>query len=206
LPAAVLPLQSFLIFIYVPSFPPGIMQQDNSEQVIINPRLIARHYIGTWFFLDLISSIPLDYIFLIFNSIRGSEVSWKGRKEGTCPFKIWLSTSWPITSSSTFAAFFGIVSERLRQPRCSRLETKETKSSQKKRAKFDAISKFLQFSQLPCPMAQLLRIAPKFGYTQGILGVHLVMFSDTFIVSCTFPHYSTQCLTRSGFEPTYRIS
>ena len=57
-------------------FPPGIMQQDNSEQVIINPRLIARHYIGTWFFLDLISSIPLDYIFLIFNSIRGSDVSW----------------------------------------------------------------------------------------------------------------------------------
>ena len=51
------------------------MQQDNSEQVIINPRLIARHYIGTWFFLDLISSIPLDYIFLIFNSIRGSDVS-----------------------------------------------------------------------------------------------------------------------------------
>ena len=56
-------------------FPAGIMQQDNSEQVIINPRLIARHYIGTWFFLDLISSIPLDYIFLIFNSIRGSDVS-----------------------------------------------------------------------------------------------------------------------------------
>ena len=52
------------------------MQQDNSEQVIINPRLIARHYIGTWFFLDLISSIPLDYIFLIFNSIRGSDVSF----------------------------------------------------------------------------------------------------------------------------------
>ena len=61
--------------IYLP-FPAGIMQQDNSEQVIINPRLIARHYIGTWFFLDLISSIPLDYIFLIFNSIRGSDVSW----------------------------------------------------------------------------------------------------------------------------------
>ena len=45
----------------------GIMQQDNSEQVIIDPKLIAKHYIRTWFFLDLISSIPLDYIFLIFN-------------------------------------------------------------------------------------------------------------------------------------------
>ena len=57
-------------------FSAGIMQQDNSEQVIIDPKLIAKHYIKTWFFLDLLSSIPLDYIFLIFNSIRGSDVSW----------------------------------------------------------------------------------------------------------------------------------
>eukprot|EP00094_Tigriopus_californicus_P003060 TCALIF_02947-PA protein Name:"Similar to Hcn4 Potassium/sodium hyperpolarization-activated cyclic nucleotide-gated channel 4 (Rattus norvegicus)" AED:0.12 eAED:0.14 QI:2146/0.5/0.64/0.88/0.75/0.76/17/172/761 len=49
------------------------MQQDNSEQVIIDPKLIAKHYIKTWFFLDLLSSIPLDYIFLIFNSIRGTD-------------------------------------------------------------------------------------------------------------------------------------
>lgn len=47
----------------------GIMQQDNSEQVILDPKLIARHYLRTWFFLDLISSIPLDYIFLIFNQV-----------------------------------------------------------------------------------------------------------------------------------------
>ncbi|GBN20385.1 hypothetical protein AVEN_83451-1 [Araneus ventricosus] len=45
----------------------GIMNQDNSEQVILDPGLIARQYLRTWFFLDLISSIPLDYIFLIFN-------------------------------------------------------------------------------------------------------------------------------------------
>nr|CAD7259924.1 unnamed protein product [Timema shepardi] len=45
----------------------GIMQQDNAEQVILDPKLIAKHYLKTWFFLDLISSIPLDYIFLIFN-------------------------------------------------------------------------------------------------------------------------------------------
>ena len=48
------------------------MQQDNSEQVIIDPVLIAKHYIRTWFFLDLLSSIPLDYIFLIFSA--GSNV------------------------------------------------------------------------------------------------------------------------------------
>ena len=46
------------------------MQQDNAEQVILDPKLIARHYLRTWFFLDLISSIPLDYIFLIFNQVR----------------------------------------------------------------------------------------------------------------------------------------
>lgn len=45
------------------------MQQDNAEQVILDPKLIARHYLRTWFFLDLISSIPLDYIFLIFNQV-----------------------------------------------------------------------------------------------------------------------------------------
>ena len=52
----------------------GIMQADNSEQVILDPKLIARDYLRTWFFLDLISSIPLDYIFLIFNSLRGDTI------------------------------------------------------------------------------------------------------------------------------------
>ncbi|KAG8190751.1 hypothetical protein JTE90_024881 [Oedothorax gibbosus] len=55
----------FLLDILV-NFRTGIMNQDNSEQVILDPGLIARHYLRTWFFLDLISSIPLDYIFLIF--------------------------------------------------------------------------------------------------------------------------------------------
>ena len=52
----------------------GIMQADNSEQVILDPKMIARNYLRTWFFLDLISSVPLDYIFLIFNSIRGATI------------------------------------------------------------------------------------------------------------------------------------
>ncbi|XP_059620419.1 potassium/sodium hyperpolarization-activated cyclic nucleotide-gated channel 3 isoform X4 [Phlebotomus argentipes] len=56
----------FLIDIVV-NFRTGIMQQDNAEQVILDPKIIAKHYLKTWFFLDLISSIPLDYIFLIFN-------------------------------------------------------------------------------------------------------------------------------------------
>ena len=45
----------------------GIMNPDLPEQVILDPKLIRVHYMRSWFFLDLISSIPLDYIFLIFN-------------------------------------------------------------------------------------------------------------------------------------------
>lgn len=52
------------------------MQQDNSEQVILDPKLIAKHYLKTWFFLDLISSVPLDYIFLIFNQVTMAPASW----------------------------------------------------------------------------------------------------------------------------------
>lgn len=48
----------------------GIMNPDLPEQVILDPKQIARGYIRSWFFLDLISSIPLDYIFLIFQGDR----------------------------------------------------------------------------------------------------------------------------------------
>ena len=88
----------------------GIMQADNSEQVILDPKLIARNYMRTWFFLDLISSVPLDYIFLIFNSIRGATIEvvchslfiaashWEGEKvsQGDVQRK---STDWwwPVT-------------------------------------------------------------------------------------------------------------
>lgn len=64
-----------------PYYYSGIMQADNSEQVILDPKLIARDYLRTWFFLDLISSIPLDYIFLIFDSLHGDpKVGKKHRK------------------------------------------------------------------------------------------------------------------------------
>lgn len=55
------------------------MQQDNAEQVILDPKLIAQNYLKTWFFLDLISSIPLDYIFLIFNNKVIIQFSYKFR-------------------------------------------------------------------------------------------------------------------------------
>ena len=56
----------FLLDIFV-NFRTGIMNPDLPEQVILDPKEISRHYLRTWFFLDLLSSIPLDYIFLIFS-------------------------------------------------------------------------------------------------------------------------------------------
>ena len=66
------PVVSKLIFAFVFCLFSGIMQQDNAEQVILDPKVIAKNYLKTWFFLDLISSIPLDYIFLIFNQVSCS--------------------------------------------------------------------------------------------------------------------------------------
>ncbi|RWS02377.1 hypothetical protein B4U79_06248 [Dinothrombium tinctorium] len=63
----------FLLDIIV-NFRTGIMNPDLPEQVILDPKQIARTYVRTWFFLDLISSIPLDYIFLIFNPENGENV------------------------------------------------------------------------------------------------------------------------------------
>ena len=53
------------------------LQHDAEYFVKLNPELlldIAREYLRTWFLLDLVSSIPLDYIFLIFNSVRGAPI------------------------------------------------------------------------------------------------------------------------------------
>nr|XP_046912889.1 potassium/sodium hyperpolarization-activated cyclic nucleotide-gated channel 1-like [Dermatophagoides farinae] len=56
----------FLLDILV-NFRTGIMNPDLPEQVILDPKQIAHGYIRSWFFLDLISSIPLDYLYLVFN-------------------------------------------------------------------------------------------------------------------------------------------
>ena len=47
---------------------PGFRESDDSEEVILEPKLIAAEYMRTWFFLDLLSSLPVDYIFLILDS------------------------------------------------------------------------------------------------------------------------------------------
>lgn len=43
----------------------GIIQKDTSDEVILEPRTIAKHYLRGWFIVDLLSSIPVDYVFLV---------------------------------------------------------------------------------------------------------------------------------------------
>ena len=45
----------------------GIIADNFADEIILEPRKIAKHYIKSWFFLDFISSIPLDYIILLFS-------------------------------------------------------------------------------------------------------------------------------------------
>ncbi|XP_074603485.1 hyperpolarization activated cyclic nucleotide gated potassium channel Ih isoform X2 [Brevipalpus obovatus] len=68
----------FILDIIV-NFRTGIMNPDLPEQVILDPQEIARQYMRSWFFLDLISSIPLDYIFLIFNQEYSFHLLQAGR-------------------------------------------------------------------------------------------------------------------------------
>lgn len=45
------------------NFRTGILGEDS--HVILDPKEIRMHYLRTWFLVDFISSIPVDYIFLI---------------------------------------------------------------------------------------------------------------------------------------------
>ncbi|XP_071168792.1 potassium/sodium hyperpolarization-activated cyclic nucleotide-gated channel 2-like isoform X4 [Mytilus edulis] len=50
------------------NFRTGVIVNDFADEIILDPKLIARHYIKSWFFLDLLSSIPMDYIFLLWDA------------------------------------------------------------------------------------------------------------------------------------------
>ncbi|ESO10035.1 hypothetical protein HELRODRAFT_72757 [Helobdella robusta] len=47
------------------NFRTGIIADNYADEVILEPRLIAKHYLKTFFLLDLISSLPLDYIIIL---------------------------------------------------------------------------------------------------------------------------------------------
>ena len=58
---------SFRLQCFITPVLPGIIADNFADEIILEPRLIAKHYLKSWFFLDLISSIPLDYIILLFS-------------------------------------------------------------------------------------------------------------------------------------------
>ncbi|KAL7064531.1 hypothetical protein AAHC03_04875 [Spirometra sp. Aus1] len=48
-------------------FRTGVIANDFADEIILDPKEIARRYVRSWFLLDLISSIPMDYIFWMLN-------------------------------------------------------------------------------------------------------------------------------------------
>ncbi|XP_075764591.1 potassium/sodium hyperpolarization-activated cyclic nucleotide-gated channel 3 isoform X2 [Pelodiscus sinensis] len=55
---------TFFLADLVLNFRTGIVVEDNTE-IILDPRTIKRKYLKSWFLVDFISSIPVDYIFLV---------------------------------------------------------------------------------------------------------------------------------------------
>ncbi|KAM8734267.1 uncharacterized protein AB9X84_023117 [Acanthopagrus schlegelii] len=50
------------------NFRTGIIKEDNTE-ILLDPRAIRQKYLKTWFTVDFVSSIPVDYIFLMVDSL-----------------------------------------------------------------------------------------------------------------------------------------
>ncbi|XP_024236992.2 potassium/sodium hyperpolarization-activated cyclic nucleotide-gated channel 1 [Oncorhynchus tshawytscha] len=57
----------------VMNFRTGIVNEENSE-IILDPKVIKMNYLKSWFVVDFLSSIPVDYIFLIVEKGFDSEV------------------------------------------------------------------------------------------------------------------------------------
>uniref|UniRef100_A0A3Q3JDY3 Cyclic nucleotide-binding domain-containing protein n=1 Tax=Monopterus albus TaxID=43700 RepID=A0A3Q3JDY3_MONAL len=55
---------TFFLMDLVLNFRTGIVKEDNTE-IILDPQQIKIKYLKSWFIVDFISSIPVDYIFLI---------------------------------------------------------------------------------------------------------------------------------------------
>ncbi|XP_069483344.1 potassium/sodium hyperpolarization-activated cyclic nucleotide-gated channel 1 isoform X2 [Ambystoma mexicanum] len=61
------------LFDLIMNFRTGIVNEDSSE-IILDPQVIKINYLKSWFVVDFISSIPVDYIFLIVEKGMDSEV------------------------------------------------------------------------------------------------------------------------------------
>ncbi|XP_069623934.1 potassium/sodium hyperpolarization-activated cyclic nucleotide-gated channel 2 isoform X3 [Ranitomeya imitator] len=64
---------TFFLMDLVLNFRTGIVIEDNTE-IVLDPQKIKRKYLRTWFVVDFVSSIPVDYIFLIVEKGIDSEV------------------------------------------------------------------------------------------------------------------------------------
>uniref|UniRef100_A0A4W3II69 Cyclic nucleotide-binding domain-containing protein n=1 Tax=Callorhinchus milii TaxID=7868 RepID=A0A4W3II69_CALMI len=64
---------TFFLVDLVLNFRTGIVVEDNTE-IILDPQKIKMKYLKSWFVVDFISSIPVDYIFLIVETRIDSEV------------------------------------------------------------------------------------------------------------------------------------
>ncbi|KAK4467690.1 hypothetical protein MN116_008627, partial [Schistosoma mekongi] len=62
----------FILDILV-NFRTGIIRNDFVDDIILDPTEIAREYLRTWFILDLISSIPMDYVLFAFKGYEQGE-------------------------------------------------------------------------------------------------------------------------------------
>lgn len=50
----------------------GIMAENKADEIILDPKQIAHHYLRSWFMLDLVSSLPLDYTITLLIPDAGS--------------------------------------------------------------------------------------------------------------------------------------
>lgn len=64
---------TFFLMDLVMNFRTGIIIEDNTE-IILDPERIKKKYLKTWFVVDFVSSIPVDYIFLIVEKGMDSEM------------------------------------------------------------------------------------------------------------------------------------
>ncbi|XP_078412076.1 potassium/sodium hyperpolarization-activated cyclic nucleotide-gated channel 2 [Cetorhinus maximus] len=64
---------TFFLMDLVLNFRTGIVIEDNTE-IILDPEKIKKTYLKSWFIVDFVSSIPVDYIFLIVEKGIDSEV------------------------------------------------------------------------------------------------------------------------------------
>ncbi|CAF1279661.1 unnamed protein product [Rotaria sordida] len=73
---------AFFLFDILVNFRTGVLRNDFIDEIILEPRLIAINYLKTWFILDLLSSLPVDYFFLLFDAgdnIGGYSIARTGR-------------------------------------------------------------------------------------------------------------------------------